>query len=541
METIFVNGSIWTGDPLNPRAEALAIKSARIEAIGSNSEILNLRKTNHKIRIEDLGGKTIFPGFTDCHTHLVTGGLYLMGVDLKPAKSPDDFRRIIFDKASNSSPGRWVLGGNWDHETWPGAPFPDKSWIDDATADVPVFVTRIDLHVGLANSAALRAAGITRDTPDPCGGVIVRNQSTGEPTGLLKDKAINLLSEAVPRPTRQEMSDALRLALRHAAAHGVTSVQDITDWGDPSWQQWNLFQDFRDRGELTCRIFARLPLIDWDRSNSNLPPFITGPYADPWLRFGGLKGFMDGSLGSRTAFFFHPYEDDPDCCGLLMDEMFPDGAMERRIREADKAGIPVSVHAIGDRANAMLIDIFQNVVSTNGSRDRRFRVEHAQHLRREDIARMAALGLTASIQPAQVLDDGCWADQRIGRGRCSGAYAFKSMQEAGLLLAGGSDWPVSPLDPIRGIYAAVSRCPDNDSCPGGWQPEQKLSIHDAVNCFTINPAYAEFAESEKGTLSVGKFADFVALSDDPFSVPDSELPRIKILLTVAGGKIIHST
>lgn len=540
MDAVFVNGSIWTGEPKNPRAEALAVKDGRIACIGSNSEIINLFNSSRQTRLEDLGGKTILPGFTDSHTHLVTGGFYLMGVDLKAAKNPDDFRRIIFDKTANITPGRWILGGNWDHEAWPGTPLPDKSWIDGATENMPVFVTRVDLHVGLANSAALRAAGITKDTPDPCGGVIVRNQSTGEPTGLLKDKAINLLGEAIPKPARHEMSEALRLALRHAAEHGITSVQDITDWGNPAWQQWKLFQDFRARDELTCRIFARLPLIDWDRSNSELPSFITGPSADPWLRFGGLKGFMDGALGSRTAFFFHPYEDDPDCCGLLMDEMFPEGTMERRIREADNAGIPVSIHAIGDRANALLIDLFKNVACANGNRDRRFRVEHAQHVRKQDIARMAELGLTVSIQPAQVLDDGCWAEQRIGCNRCNEAYAFKSMQDAGLVLAGGSDWPVSPLDPLRGVYAAVSRCPDNGSCPEGWHPEQKLTIHDAINCFTANPAYAEFAENEKGTLSVGKFADFVALSDDPFSVSVSEIPHIKVLLTVAGGKIIYA-
>ena len=479
------------------------------------------------------------PGFIDAHTHFLTGGFSLKNVDLRGTAGPAEFVRRITDRVRLTPDGSWVRGSGWDQETWPGAPLPHKNWLDKFTPHIPVFVTRLDLHIGLANSAALRAAGITAGTPDPVGGEIFRDSVTGEPTGILKDSAVRLLESAMPKPTAADQAVALRLALKQAAAHGVTSIHDITDWTNPSWSEWELFQTFRRQNELTCRIYARLPLIDWDQRRQAFPRFQTGPTADPWLRFGGLKGFTDGSLGGRTAYFFAPYTDNPDNCGLLQDEMFPEGAMERRIREADLAGIPISVHAIGDRANALLLDILERVSACNGARDRRFRVEHAQHLRAADMARMAKLGVIASIQPAHVIDDGGWAERCIGAERCRLTYAFRSLAETGVRLAGGSDWTVAPLNPLLGIHAAVNRNTADGCFPAGWQSEQKLTVTQAIAAFTTGAAYAEFAESEKGSLTPGKFADLVVLSADPFAVAPSALQDISVLLTVAGGRVVH--
>ena len=537
---VVINANIRTLDPAIPCAEALVASGGCIRAVGPNLDIQAIAAREAPgATILDLKGQTVLPGFIDSHTHLLAGGFALQSVDLRGCNGPDEFVRRIANRTLTTPFGRWVRGGGWDQETWPGAPLPHKDWIDSATGGMPVFVTRSDLHIGLANSAALQAAGITADTPDPVGGEIYRDPSTGEPTGILKDSAIRLLETAMPKHTPEEQAEALRLALQHAAAHGITSVQDITDWSNPTWSEWELFQKFRRQCELTCRIYARLPLIDWDRRRDDFPLFLTGAAADPWLRFGGLKGFTDGSLGGCTAYFFEPYADVPEYCGLLQEEMLPEDAMERRIREADLAGIPVSVHAIGDRANSILIDIFARVALSNGPHDRRPRIEHAQHLREQDIQRMGQLGVIASVQPAHVIDDGGWAERRIGPERCRWTYAFRALSDAGVRLAGGSDWPVAPLDPLLGIYAAVSRCTSDGRFPLGWQPEQKLTVAQAVEAFTIQAAYAEFAENEKGSLTSGKFADFVVLSDDPYCVDPSTLREISVRKTIAGGQIVY--
>ena len=539
-EFVLINANIHTLDPATPHATALASAGGSILAVGADADMLAIAARDMpNAPILNLNGKTVLPGFIDSHTHFLAGGFSLQAVDLHGSSGPDDFVHRIAARAPATAPGRWVTGGGWDQETWPDAPLPHKDWIDAFTDEIPVFVRRVDLHVGLANSAAMRAAGITADTPDPVGGEIYRDPETKEPTGILKDAAIRMVEAVMPRPTADEQGVALSLALKQAASHGVTSIHDVTDWGNPSWSEWALFQEFRRREDLTCRIYARLPLIDWDRRSADLPPFQTGPAADPWLRFGGLKGFTDGSLGGRTAYFFEPYADAPGYYGLLQEEMSPEGAMERRIREADAAGIPVSVHAIGDRANSILLDIFDQVATVNGPRDRRPRVEHAQHLKERDIARMAQLGVIASIQPAHVIDDGGWAERRIGPERCRFTYAFRSLADAGVRLAGGSDWTVAPLDPLLGIHAAVNRNTADGRFPNGWHPEQKLTIAQAIDAFTIHAAYAEFAEAEKGSLSPGKFADLVVLSDDPYRVESSCIKDITILLTIAGGRVVY--
>ncbi len=537
---VVINANIRTLNRETPNAQAMAAADGRILGIGSDGEILAIAARDlPNAPVVDLGGRTVLPGFIDSHTHFLAGGFSLQAVDLHGIRGRDEFVRRIAERAHETGPGHWIKGGGWDQETWPGAPMPHKNWIDSLTGDIPVFVSRIDLHIGLANSAALRSAGISAGSPDPCGGEIYRDPGTGEPTGILKDSAIRLVEAAMPKPTVKEQSEALRLSLKLAASRGITSVHDVTDWRSPDWNEWALFHEFRRREELTCRIYARLPLVDWDRRHGDFPRFQIGPAADPWLRFGGLKGFTDGSLGGRTAYFFDAYADAPGYCGLLQDEMFPDGEMERRIREADRAGIPVSVHAIGDRANSILLDILEKVALRNGPRDRRTRIEHAQHLRKSDIQRMAKLGIIASIQPAHVIDDGGWAERRIGPERCFQTYAFRSLTAAGIRLAGGSDWPVAPMDPLLGIHAAVNRCTADGRFPDGWHPEQSLTVAQAVEAFTLHAAYAEFSEAEKGSLVPGKFADFVVLSDDPHCVDSSTLKDIRVLMTVAGGRIVY--
>ena len=539
---VIINANIHSLDPSRPRARAIAAKNGRIAAVGSDEAILAYAgRELPQAAVTDLSGKTVLPGFIDAHTHFIAGGFSLQSVNLRGAAGPEEFVGRIAERLRQTKPGDWVTGGGWDQETWPAAPLPRKQWIDGFSAENPVFVSRSDLHIGLANSAALRAAGIDATTPDPCGGEIFRDPASGEPTGILKDAAIRLVEAVMPKPSVADRESALRLALAKAAAEGVTSVHDVTDWGNPDWSEWALFQQFRARNELTCRIFARLPLIDWDRRRADMPAFLTGDAADPWLRFGGLKGFTDGSLGGHTAYFFEPYADAPGNCGLLLADMFPAGAMEQRLREADHAGIPVSVHAIGDQANAILLDIFESLTRSNGPRDRRLRIEHAQHLRQSDIERMGRLGVIASVQPAHLIDDGGWAERSIGAERCQLTYAFRSLLAAGVRLAGGSDWPVAEMSPLLAIHAAVNRTTSDGQFPGGWNPQQKISVAQAITAFTSDAAYAEFAEAEKGSLSPGKFADLVVLSADPYQVDPACIKEIQVLQTIAGGRTVFQS
>ena len=539
---VIINANIHSLDPSRPRARAIAAKNGRIAAVGSDEAVLAYAgRELPQAAVTDLSGKTVLPGFIDAHTHFIAGGFSLQSVNLRGAAGPEEFVGRIAERLRQTKPGDWVTGGGWDQETWPAAPLPRKQWIDGFSAENPVFVSRSDLHIGLANSAALRAAGIDATTPDPCGGEIFRDPASGEPTGILKDAAIRLVEAVMPKPSVADRESALRLALAKAAAEGVTSVHDVTDWGNPDWSEWALFQQFRARNELTCRIFARLPLIDWDRRRADMPPFGVGDAADPWLRFGGLKGFTDGSLGGHTAYFFEPYADAPGNCGLLLADMFPAGAMEQRLREADHAGIPVSVHAIGDQANAILLDIFESLTRSNGPRDRRLRIEHAQHLRQSDIERMGRLGVIASVQPAHLIDDGGWAERSIGAERCQLTYAFRSLLAAGVRLAGGSDWPVAEMSPLLAIHAAVNRTTSDGQFPGGWNPQQKISVAQAITAFTSDAAYAEFAEAEKGSLSPGKFADLVVLSADPYQVDPACIKEIQVLQTIAGGRTVFQS
>lgn len=527
-DLILTNGNIWTGNSAQPHATAIAIVGNKIAAVGDNGVIATF--TGAKTKFIDLNGKFAVPGFIDNHTHFFMGGFHLLSVDLRDAGDELEFALRIARKAAEISPGQWLTGGGWDHTIWPGSQLPTKALIDQYTLDKPVFVTRLDIHMGLANSAALNQAGITADTPDPVGGKIIKDGS-GQPTGILIDNAMDLVTSLIPSPSSSEYDKALEAAMNYAASLGITSVQDIT-----SWDEWAVYKRFHQAGKLKTRIYARTPITEWEKHRDLVNQAGRG---NQWLALGGVKGFVDGSVGSLTALFFEPYSDAPNTNGLLNEQMYPDDIMQQRTAWADAAGLQPSIHAIGDKANNMMLDIYQNVISTAPSRDRRFRIEHAQQLISADIRRFAELGVIASAQPAHLLDDGCWAEKRLGAERCKTSYPFRSLLETGARLTFGTDWPVVDLNPMLGIYAAVTRRPKNGSHPNGWIEQQKITIDEALTAYTATGAYAEFGEAFKGTIEVGKLADIAVLSQNLLTVDPGNILETTVLYTIVDGKVIY--
>jgi len=447
---LMVYGRVWTGDSARPWAQAVAVAGDTIVAVGDSAGLATLAGPG--TRVIRNGKAMVTPGFTDGHVHLLSGGFQLARVSLREASSPTEFTRRLKEHAAKVPPGEWITGGDWDHERWPGAPLPDRSWIDSVTPNNPVFVNRLDGHMSLANTAALRLARIGRATRDVPGGTIVRDPRTGEPTGLLKDNARDLVERVKPIPSPAQSDSALVRAMRWAAAHGVTGVSTMSD--DPgtlsiagSWRELAALKRAHQNGSMLTRVSIYVSLEAWRAMADTLRA--QGP-GDDWLRSAGVKGFVDGSLGSTTALFYEPYKDAPGSLGLLVT---PEDSLRAWIGGADSAGLQVVVHAIGERANGLLLDIYDSVAKVHGSRDRRFRIEHAQHLRRQDIARLAHSGVIASMQPYHAIDDGRWAEKRIGPERIKTTYAFRSLLDNGAHLAFGSDWTVAPMDPILGIYA----------------------------------------------------------------------------------------
>jgi predicted amidohydrolase YtcJ len=526
---VLLNGKIWTVNEAQARAEAVACLGNRIVAVGSNGEI---RKwIGAGTETIDLGGKLVLPGFNDAHVHFFSGGENLAGVQLRAAKSEDEFRARIAQFAAKQPAGRWITGGDWDHENWTPARLPTRQLIDAVTAGHPVFVSRLDGHMALANSQALQLAGITRDTPDPPGGTIVRD-AAGEPTGVLKDAAMGPVVRAIPAPSEDQIADAVRAAMRYAAENGVTSVQDMS--AAPNILR--VYQALLARGELTVRISGHQPLATWERLAA------VGLHADfggEKLHIGGLKGFADGSLGSTTALLFEPYLDAPNTSGLANSQMIPESKMQNHILDADRAGLQIAVHAIGDKANHIVLGMYEEAERQNGARDRRFRIEHAQHLRMDDIPRFGKLHVIASMQPYHCIDDGRWAEKRIGPERAKGTYAFRSLLDSGAVLAFGSDWDVAPMQPLMGIYAAATRRTLDGKHPDGWVPEQKITVAEAIRAYTMGSAYASFDEKIKGSIEPGKLADMVVVSDDILSVPAVEIEKTRVVITVFDGKVVY--
>lgn len=528
-DLVLVNGKIWTVDDKRPEAEAVAVLGNRIAAVGSTGEIRKWIGANTKVI--DLQGKRVTPGFNDSHVHFLDGGMGLASVQLRDARTPEEFRDRIRDFAAKLPKGRWILNGNWDHENWTPPNLPTRRLIDAVTPDNPVFINRLDGHMCLANSLALKLAGVTRETPDPPGGTIVRD-ANGEPTGVLKDAAMNYVYKVIPSPSEEVMAEAIRAAFAYAAENGVTSVQDMS----ASPEVFAVYQKLLANGALTVRVYGLQPLSEWERLAR---AGVRAGFGNDKLKIGGLKGFADGSLGSTTALFFEPYLDESKTSGLPSDEMFPESKMLNNILGADRAGLQIAVHAIGDKANKTILDMFAEIEKRNGARDRRLRIEHAQHLRPEEIKRFGAERVIASMQPYHAIDDGRWAENRIGPNRAKGTYAFRSLLDAGATLAFGSDWFVAPMEPLVGIYAAVTRRTLDSKRPQGWVPEQKITVAEAVRAYTMGSAYASSDEKLKGSIDVGKLADLVVLSADIFKIAPVEIEKAKVVMTIFDGKVIY--
>jgi predicted amidohydrolase YtcJ len=516
-----VNARVWTGDPRRPWADAVAAAHDRIVAVGSGAEVRKL--ATPATRIIDARGMMLVPGLIDTHVHFLSGGYGLASVQLRDAKTPAEFVARIKAYAATLPAGAWITEGNWDHEQW-GGELPRRDWIDSVTPDNPVWINRLDGHMGLANSLALRAAGVTRETRDVDGGTIVRYPDR-EPTGVLKDNAAALVNRVVPDPPPEQQDRALDAAMRFVAAQGVTTIHNMGSWEDLA-----VFERAHRAGRLGTRIYAAVPLPTWERLRDRVAAAGRG---DSWLKIGALKGFVDGSLGSHTAGMLEPFSDAPADTGLFVNA--PDD-LYRWVSSADRAGLHVMVHAIGDRANRVQLDIFERVARENGARDRRFRIEHAQHLHPADMPRFGRLGVIPSMQPYHAIDDGRWADKVIGRERAKGTYAFRSLLDAGARLAFGSDWFVAPPTPLEGIYAAVTRRTLDDRHPGGWVPEQKITVEEALRAYTRDAAYAEFAEAAKGMLARGMLADFVLIDRDLTRIPPETIREARVMLTVVGGR-----
>jgi len=528
-DVILTNGRIRTMDPAQPQAEAVAIIGDRIVAVGSADDIDQWRGA--ETRIIDAEGKAVLPGFNDSHVHLVDGSATLSNVRLKDADSPEEFARRLAAYAKTLPKGEWILGGDWDDQAFKTPQLPTRQMIDAATPDHPVFVNRYDGHMALANSLALKLAGVTAATKDVPGGLIVRD-SQRQPTGVLKDAAMNYVYRVIPPMSAEKRLRILKQGLEHAASLGVTSVQDM----NPSYADVAAYTALAERGELTLRIYAAPPVSLWkDQAKLGL----RRGFGSPLLRLGAVKGYADGSLGSTTAYFFAPYSDDPKTSGLLTDEMQPLSKMRERLVGADKAGIQLCMHAIGDRGISTMLDLYADVIRANGERDRRLRIEHAQHVAPKDFERFAKMKVIASVQPYHAIDDGRWADKRIGPERSKTTYAFRTFLDSGVRLALGTDWFVAPLSPMETIYAAVTRATLDGQRPGGWVPEQKISVQEAVEAYTMGSAYAEFQEREKGSITPGKLADLVVLSDDIFAIPKESIRNVKVEKTILGGRLIY--
>lgn len=537
-DLIITNGKVWTVDRERPQAEAVAIAGDRIAAVGSAASVMEWK--GPKTRILDAQGKTVLPGIIDAHVHFSNGGFEISGVQLRDAATPEEFARRIGEHARKVPKGEWILGGTWDHELWGGTPLPTRAWIDAVTPEHPVFVSRYDGHMALANSLALKLAGVTRDTPTPSGGEIVKGPD-GEPTGLLKDEAMGLVFRVIPDPSEEQLTRAIRAALREAARYGVTGIHDLSSASDV-----RVYQQLQQQGELTARMYCILPLPQWEAVART---GIRAGFGNEWIRLGGLKGFADGSLGSTTALFFEPYNDAPQTAGLPAGMMFPEGNMLKMASGADAAGLQLVIHAIGDKANRLILEVYEAIEKARGRRNlsgdrwpnsaRRWRIEHAQHIHPDDFAKYARLGVIASMQPYHAIDDGRWAEKRIGHERGKTTYAFRTFLDRGVKLAFGSDWTVAPLNPFTGIYAAVTRATLDGKNPGGWYPEQKITLAEAIEAYTMGSAYAEFSESQKGSITPGKLADVILLDSDLLAIPAEKIKDVKVRATIVGGRVVY--
>ena len=530
VEKIYYNGEIWTSDKNNPSAKALVVNGDKILFVGPDEDALAMASENTK-KI-DLGGHFVTPGLIDNHVHFMSGGFQLSSVNLRDVDNKAEFQERILTHSKTLSPNKWIQGGDWDHELW-GGNYPDKSWIDEVVSDRPVFLGRLDGHMALANTRAMILAGITKNTLDPPGGIVIKD-TNGNPTGILKDEAMGLVNRVIPDPTIDELDQALEAAMNYALSLGITQVHDMG-----TWQSLETYKRNHKNNRLSIRIKIYPWYTNWENIISNVRN--NGP-GDDWLRWDGIKAMMDGSLGSRTAWMHEPYlsdhlsldkEDLPTVGIITLKDTLE---FKKILRETDKANIQHAIHAIGDKANDWILDEFALVRDEYGEKDRRCRIEHSQHLSRSAVSRFSLEKIIPSMQPYHIYDDGSWAHKRIDHDRLSRTYVFKTLINSGAKLTFGSDWTVAPLNPVTGIYSAVTRRTRDGKNPNGWYPNEKISVEDALKCYTINNAYAAFWDNKTGSIAIGKYADFAVHSLNLLKVPPEQILDSKILRTVVGGK-----
>jgi predicted amidohydrolase YtcJ len=521
LDTAYVNGRVWTGVSGAPMGTAVGIVGSRIAAVDESAV---RRKIGKRTRVVDLKGAFVVPGFVDGHTHFLLAAATLTPPDLRQARTREEFTRRVGEAARQLPPGEWMRGGSWDAELW-GGELPTRQWIDAVTPQTPVALARLDQHMWLVNSLGLRLAGIDRNTPEPAGGRIVRD-AAGEPTGIVIDTGQGLVGRVIPPLSAAAVEKMMRVGIQHGLRNGITQAHSM----GLDWDTHNALLRLRAKGETDMRFFSFVPLSDWQKMADIVKREGRG---DDWVRWGGMKGLADGSLGSRTALFHRPYDDAPGSRGIRVNTL---EHLREWVLQADRSNLNVSVHAIGDEANDDILDLYADVAKTNGPRDRRFRVEHAQHLTPAAIPRFARQQVIASVQPYHAIDDGRWAIQRVGAERLKGTYAFKSLLDSGARVCFGSDWPVAPFAPLTGIAAAVLRQTIDGANPGGWLPEQRITVEQALIAYTATNAYAGFQEDRLGRLVPGYLADLVVLDKDLLRIDPQQITSATVLRTVVDGK-----
>ncbi|MBM0104275.1 amidohydrolase [Steroidobacter sp. S1-65] len=523
LDLAYINAKVWTGQRDVPLAGAIGISGNRVAVVGDSERVRKL--ASKSTRLVDLRGAFVMPGFIDNHTHFLRASFGLSSPELRTAKTREEFVGRIAEAAKALRPGQWLQGGNWDEQMW-GGELPSKQWIDAVTPGTPVAVVRLDQHVALLNSLALKLARIDRNTPDPEGGLIMRD-AHGEPTGLIKDKAKNLLDGVIPRPGHADIDAAIGVGTAHALSKGVTQVH-VTEL---DWVTHDSLRRLRQQHKVGMRFYSFVPLEDWRELDALVKAEGRG---DDWVRWGGLKGLVDGSLGSRTAVFREPYADDPASHGIYRT---PPEKLRELILSADAAGLHITVHAIGDEGNDQVLGMFEAAMRKNGARDRRFRIEHAQHLLASDVPRFARLNVIASMQPYHVIDDGRWAIKPLGPERLHGAWAIRSLLDAKAKVTFGSDWPVAPMDPLLGISAAVLRRTIDGANPSGWVPQERITVQESLTAYTTANAYAGFQEDRLGLIAPGYLADLVILDTDLTRCAPEQIERAKVLSTLVDGQV----
>jgi predicted amidohydrolase YtcJ len=528
--TYYTHGRIYTNDPENPWADALAVTDGKISCIGKLDHVLlDCGGSQEGAITVHLKGHFVMPGFNDAHVHLGGAAANLLAVPLIGVPSPEEMQKRVAGAVAQHKEGEWITGGGWDHTLWPEKIFPNRQVLDAVSPKNPVILTHVSGHVAVANSLALKKGEIDKNTPNPPGGEIERD-GVGEPTGMLKEgAAMALVKDRIPDPPVEQRRRGIEMVLAEVAKNGITSVQDYSDWED-----FKVYNQLKEEGKLTVRITEwldfTLPLDDLQNLRAQ------SGTKDPWLKTGALKAFTDGALGSRTAALLEPYTDDPSNTGILTSD--PEKLRSMAIQR-DKAGFQLAFHAIGDRANRIALDVFEAIAKANGPRDRRDRIEHAQVVEPMDFTRFAQLKVIASMQPSHQTTDMRWAEDRIGPERIKGAYAWATMLKNGVHLAFGTDYSVEPLSPFRGLYACVTRERPEGGPKNGWEPQEKISLEDCIRAYTSGPAYAQFEEGKKGELKAGEYADFIVLSDDLTKIPPAQYTKTRVLETVAGGRSVY--